>query len=185
MTVGSQTVGNWSIKAELNGEKNGWHQIGHDQSWNKSTQFPIDLKPGSTLWFSTTFDYSSLPVHPDFQASLSLRILGKNARATIYLNGYLIGRWISDDRFLQRGNWISVIRNLWTHYTPIDDFPLSDSRLVKGTNKLVITFEDVSDEHGVHPGVIETLLIRNSAEILKQTDQGVMFTDQVLEKIRL
>ena len=90
-------------------------------------------------------------------APVSLRLKGQYAKATIYLNGTLVGRWLSGREWIRRGTWLLPTRDLWARINP-DQIPLPTGYLNKDENTLAIIFEDTSDLRG-DQGYIEDLSI--------------------------
>ncbi|HSW60344.1 MAG TPA: hypothetical protein VLJ60_06060, partial [bacterium] len=96
-------------------------------------------------------------------APVSLKLIGKNAKATLFLNGRLIGRWISDSSWLERGTWTRSVRNMWSEADP-DIFPLPAGIINEGRNSLALLFEDASggnsgEEDDFKAGSIDELSI--------------------------
>ena len=78
------------------GERTGFTLPGYpDRSWSQVTLPHPDATPG-TSWYRTTFD---LHLPADQDVPLGLRFTddpARHYRALIYLNGWLIGRYIND-----------------------------------------------------------------------------------------
>lgn len=78
------------------GERNGWYLPGFpDAAWLPVTQAPTS-NPAGVTWYRTTFD---LHLPQDQDAAIALQLddtKDRNYRALIYLNGWLIGRYIND-----------------------------------------------------------------------------------------
>ncbi|HEV2779938.1 MAG TPA: beta-galactosidase [Actinophytocola sp.] len=78
------------------GERNGYHLPGFpDRRWQPVTLPHPDTTPG-TAWYRTTFE---LRLPPDQDVPIALRFTddpARHYRALVYLNGWLIGRYIND-----------------------------------------------------------------------------------------
>jgi beta-galactosidase GanA len=78
------------------GERNGYHLPGFpDQHWQRVSLPHPDSTPG-TSWYRTTFDLR-LPAGQD--VPLGIRLTddpARHYRALIYLNGWLVGRYVND-----------------------------------------------------------------------------------------
>ncbi|MBN2722660.1 MAG: beta-galactosidase [Deltaproteobacteria bacterium] len=131
------------------------------------------LSKGSISWFQTEFNYSGSDI------PISLHLKGTHLLAKIWLNGNLIGRWISDEGFISKGTWSRSIRNMWMNTSP-DNFPLAFSRLKYGTNKLTIVFMDCSDEDE-NPSLDSMEIIYSPEE--KSNIEGITVNSPVFEKI--
>ncbi len=84
----------------LYGERNGWHLPGYpDADWTRVTlpdHWAADGVPPGVGWYRTGFD---LNLPPGTDVPIGLRIADDKARhyrALIYLNGWLLGRYIND-----------------------------------------------------------------------------------------
>jgi hypothetical protein len=113
-------------------------------------------------WYRTAFRADELPDPARFHAPVVLHLEGRSSKATLYLNGHLVGRWLSDTDWLGRGTWARPTRDMWMNTSP-DDFPISAETLLPGRNTLAIAFEDGSgpDEP---PGTIDRLELRYHRE---------------------
>ncbi|KAJ3107846.1 hypothetical protein HDU97_003194 [Phlyctochytrium planicorne] len=80
----------------------------------RNTSLPLSLQPGEIIWLTMEIDPSSLPDPSTWTTSLQLRLHGQNAMATIYWNGRLIGRWLSDEKWIAKGNWAKPLRGPWS-----------------------------------------------------------------------
>ena len=77
-------------------------------------------------------------------APMALRLKGRNLMGEIWLDGTLIGRWLSDEGWLKRGFWGRGQRDMWMN-TPPDDFPLTVEALADGRgHRLQVILRDVS-----------------------------------------
>ena len=135
-----------------------------DSNW-QNISFPGELSRGDVAWYRTQFDRSDLPSQEKLHAPVVLTLEGINAKATIFLNGRLIGRWLSDSDWLQRGFWGRAQRDMWMNTNP-DDFPINMDMLnPAGTpNTLAIVFEDTSGAKDERGGSIDTIQINYARE---------------------
>ena len=107
----------------------------------------MNLAKGEVRWYRAKFDAAQLPNGNTLSAPLSLRFDGQRVKATIWLNGQLIGRWLSGDGWLDNGFWGRALRDMWMNTNP-DYLPISTTGLnPTGTqNVLAVAFEDVSSD---------------------------------------
>jgi len=162
--VGKRPLKHWSVRANLQGEVNGYDTAHFDDNhWQQQT-IPLNLKKGDVTWYRASFNTSALPNQSDFHAPVVLTLKGTNTKATIFLNGRLIGRWISDNDWLSRGFWGRAQRDMWMNTDP-DDFPVNHGLLKPPgeENTLAIVFEDTSG-HTDNAGVVEVLEINYARE---------------------
>lgn len=162
--VGWRKLENWSMRADLGGEMAGYAQTNYNDSNWSNTSFPRSLNKGDIQWYRTSFDAADLPDADNFHAPVVIALQGKNAKASIYVNGRKIGRWISDTNWLSRGFWGRAIRNMWMNTNP-DHFPLDRSLLKPAgqQNTIAIVFEDTSSDKEA-AGNISKLAIEYSQE---------------------
>jgi len=160
--VGDLNLDRWSARAELGGERRGVFAPGYDDSAWPTAQVPLALEPGDIRWYRTSFSAGDLPDPARFHAPAVLHLEGRASKATIYLNGRLIGRWLSDTGWLRQGTWARPTRDMWMN-TPPDDFPISVEALRPGENQLAIAFEEAS-RAGEEPGVVERIELRYHRE---------------------
>ena len=162
--VGKHLLKKWSVKASLQGEIDGYDTAHFDDShWDQQT-IPLNLEKGDVTWYRTSFDTSALPNQSDFHAPVVLTLKGANTKATIFLNGRLIGRWVSDNNWLSRGFWGRAQRDMWMNTDP-DDFPINHGLLKPPgeENTLAVVFEDTSG-HADNAGVVDVLEINYARE---------------------
>jgi len=145
--LGGTNLTNWSLRADLNGERIGLMNNSYSDSAWQSTTLPMSLAKGEVRWYRAKFDAAQLPNSNALSAPLSLRFDGQRVKATIWLNGQLIGRWLSGDGWLDNGFWGRALRDMWMNTNP-DYFPISTTGLnAAGTpNVLAVAFEDVSSD---------------------------------------
>ncbi len=167
--VGNARLTNWQVRPELGGERAGWPTAPAGAAWTDAS-IPMQLDRGDVRWYRTTLRTTDLPDPSAHHAPAVLHLEGQNTKATIYLNGRLIGRWLSDEAWLRRGTWARGIRNMWMNTNP-DDIPVPIELLRSGDNDLVIAFEDTSgdDQPG---GRIDALRLRYNQEVKSRDDAG-------------
>lgn len=163
--LGWRNLSNWSVKKDLSGEVLGYQTPDFDDSSWDTISLPGQLEKGDVLWYRTRFDRSDLPDPDTLLAPVVLTLEGKSAKATIFVNGRLIGRWISDTGWLERGFWGRAQRDMWMNTSP-DDFPVNVDMLnPAGTpNTLAIVFEDTSGAKDNTGGRIDTIQLNYARE---------------------
>lgn len=162
--LGKRDLTDWSVKKDLGGEALGYQNPEFDDSSWDTLSLPGELGKGDVLWYRTSFDRSDLPNPDNIHAPVVLTLEGKNSKATIFVNGRLIGRWISDTGWLERGFWGRAQRDMWMNTSP-DDFPINVDMLnPAGTpNTLAIVFEDTSGAKD-DAGHIDTIQLNYARE---------------------
>lgn len=183
--VGDSPIVNWKVKGGLEGEEKGYFSPDFlDYKFEKKS-VPFSLKPGEILWYRTSFDSNDLPKSNDWFAPLSMQLKGENTKASIYLNGRLVGRWLSDEKWLQRGGWFKPSKNMWSAY-PKDSFPIPSEVLKRGRNLISIAFEDTSDStKNEAPGKVLDINIDISREYMKRTESGIENVPALYKKIEI
>ncbi len=142
--VGGNALSLWSVAGGLGGERGGYMSPSYnDSAWSTWT-LPMNLARGEVRWYRTTFNQAQLPSLQQVDAPLALHLTGTHVKATVWLNGQLIGRWVSGDGWLGRGFWGRALRDMWMSTDP-DYLPLSQRSLFPAgqNNVLAIAFEDV------------------------------------------
>ncbi len=161
--LGGQALTRWEARAQLGGERSGWQLPQTGAAWPHQA-LPTTLERGAITWYRVTLDPATLPDPARFHAPAVLRLRGHDVKATIWLNGRLIGRWLSDDDWLRRGNWARGIRNMWMNTSP-DEFPIDAETLRRdGTDVLVFAFEDASGSAGSGGRIEELGLVAATEE---------------------
>ncbi|HYX37676.1 MAG TPA: beta-galactosidase [Oligoflexus sp.] len=161
---GKVEIKNWSVRSGLSGERQGLPMESQLQTNRKQVSMPLDLPRGAVSWYQTSFRKDNLLDTRDWSAPLALVIKGRSAKATIYVNGHLIGRWLSDEDWMRRGSWIRPVRDIWMNTSP-DSFPVTTGILRDGDNILSIAFEDTSDSTtNQATGRIESLKLQTTQE---------------------
>jgi hypothetical protein len=159
--VGWRKLSHWAVSAGLHGENAGYQSPQFDDRHWASQTLPTTLAKGDVKWYRTHFDAADLANNADFHAPLVLALKGINAKATIYLNGRLIGRWISDNQWLERGFWGRAQRDMWMNTSP-DEFPIDRQQLNPAgqENTLAVVFEDTSGSSDSTGGSIDSMQLK-------------------------
>jgi hypothetical protein len=129
------------------------------------TEFPYTFNSGESVRYTTHFATEEIPSRDDFHAPMVIEIKGKSSKGTIFLNGRLIGRWLSDNDWLAQGSWVRGRRDMWMTISP-DHFPIAPGTLYDDgqANELVVLFEDVSDADSNRTGYIDSVRLTYSEE---------------------
>jgi hypothetical protein len=174
-SLGGVPIRGWSVRAGLGGDLGGWAGAFAGAARGFAPRsLPLELERGGVTWFRTRFRDDALPDPRLVFAPAVLRLRGTRARAAIYLNGRLIGRWLSDDAWLRRGAWVRPTRSAWMN-TPADDFPVARELVVDGENELVLVVEDTSDAtRGEAPGRIDSVELVPASENLARAADGTI-----------
>ena len=127
--------------------------------------FPYEFRAGESMRYETTFATEDLPGNDSFHAPIVLALEGRSSKATVFLNGRLIGRWLVTTTGLT--GLLS-----WTpgHVDAFESRPfpnrsghsLSDGR----ENELVILFEDVSVADSSARGRVDEISLTYSEDML-------------------
>lgn len=146
--IGNRDLTQWTVGTQLGGERAGYFRPDYNaEAWKKVDGRSLALEKGDILWYRTEFTRDQLPKPDEWAAPVVLNLKGQGAKATIFLNGQMIGRWLSDENWLQKGFWGRPQRGMWVPLSA-DMFPVpyemlySDGRL----NTLSIAFEDTSTD---------------------------------------
>lgn len=162
--VGATKLKSWSLRAGLGGENVGFASPAYDdRQWTPAPN-AVTLQKGDIRWLRTTFNTEDLPDAEKLQAPIVLALKGKRCKASIFLNGNLIGRWISDNEWLGHGFWGSGIRDMWMNTDP-DHFPIDAGQLNQTgkPNVLAIAFEDASSATQA-PGTVDEMRLQYATE---------------------
>jgi hypothetical protein len=154
----------WKMRPGLAGQLAGYEGSDFDDSSWQADSVPMTLNKGQIRWYRASFRLSELQTPSDLLAPLVLELKGRRSKATIYLNGQLIGRWLSDEEWLQRGSFARPRRDMWIANDP-DHYPIPRELLHADDrdNHLAIIFEDASHS-SESAGRIETLRLRYNQE---------------------
>lgn len=184
-TLNGQALIDWKLRAGLGGDGQGYPAKPADPSTWKPAIFPLQLEPGSVRWYEFSIQKSDLPPQSSWQTPLAITLRGRSTKATIYLNGRLIGRWLSDVDWIHRGNWARPLRDMWMNTDP-DSFPFSPEMLKDGSNRILLLVEDGSDQTvGDPPGRIESATLELAREERALTDGNTVYVSKPLRKIAL
>ena len=183
--IGGNDLTNWSVRADLGGERSGLMSSAYNDSGWAGYSLPMSLAKGEVRWYRAKFDAAQLPSADSLYAPLSLRLGGQRMKATIWLNGQLVGRWMSGDGWIGRGFWGRAMRDMWMNTDP-DYFPISRSGLnPAGTpNTLAIAFEDVSGGSDA-AGTVSEVALAYSPEIRGSLNGQTVLVPQPRGKMAL
>ncbi|MFW7379790.1 MAG: beta-galactosidase [Oligoflexus sp.] len=173
----------WKVRSELTGERQNF-STELDESWQAHSGLP-KLNKGEVLWYRKQFPTSQLPSPEYLHAPLVLNLQGQRSKATIHLNGRMLGRWLSDADWLSQGSWASPQRGMWVPLNA-DHFPLPRElmRAQGMVNDLVIVFEDTS--HSDAPaGQIEKVELIYNQENLRWNGSKEVFLEGVRARKKL
>jgi hypothetical protein len=122
-----------------------------DPQWAASfapAALPVALSDGGTVWLRAEFDTDDVPrAAAGAILPLALRLGGRSLTAVVWLNGRMIGRWISDTDWLTQGAPVPAVRDTFVPPgAPRDELPLAGALLAPpgGRNVLVVALEDQS-----------------------------------------
>jgi hypothetical protein len=184
-TFNDKPIMNWKLKPNLGGIEREYHKPNfNDEKW-KTIKVPIVLSKGDVLWYRTTFHSKEFPQNENWFVPMSLKLKGKNAKASIYLNGRLIGRWLSDNDWMKKGGWFQPVREMWTT-SSVDEFPVCKNSLKPGKNVISIAFEDTSDTMNKNSkGIIDEISLKVSKEGTIMGYDGIENKEVIHQKITL
>jgi hypothetical protein len=190
--LGQKAITQWKLRAGLGGEGNGFTSGGSfgvgatpaaGASGAQGADFPMALKAGEVSWYRTVFSTKDLPSPSTWSAPAALVLKGRSAKASVYLNGRLVARWLSDNDWLKRGSWLQPTRNMWVQLTA-DEYPLPRESMKEGDNTLVIALEDTSDATvGAPPGTVAQAELQFAKEIKVWNGQGIDYADRVHQRV--
>ncbi|RZA26249.1 MAG: hypothetical protein EOP10_04215 [Proteobacteria bacterium] len=162
VSLGSIKLDKWQISGGMSAERD------TAPTATTPTAFPLTLEKGAVTVLRGTLNKDLWMDREQWSIPLALKLSGRNAKATIYLNGTIIGRWLSDEGWMQRGSWMTPIRTMWSSVDP-NTFPLSYGSLKDGNNELKIIVEDCS-EIGKSVGTVEAISVELQPEEKTATD---------------
>ncbi|KAJ3308627.1 hypothetical protein HDU76_003859 [Blyttiomyces sp. JEL0837] len=156
VTFSGVPVTDWVLKHKTVGEDLGYQEAGFDDSNWEVRSVPVTLSPGEIVWYRFALERDILPVQELWNGPWNLRLQGVNTKATIYLNGRLIGRWLSDVNWMRRGTWCKSLRGPWS-VADEDETPIEPSlfRQDGQQNILAIRFEDAGTFD--NPGIVQSV----------------------------
>ncbi len=182
--LGGVPVRAWRLRAGLGGDVEGWAAELDQPGWAEA-HVPLLLAPGQVLWYRTRFRGDALPDPAAWFAPVVLSLQGQRSRATIYLNGRIIGRWLAPDANLRRGSWLRPTRDAWMNTSP-DDFPVARQLLREGDNTLVVVLEDMSDaSRGEPAGQLDALALRPARENRSAQGTSVSYVEAPLARFEV
>ncbi len=184
--IGPLALTQWRVRESFSGELAGYAVKDIDESEWQEHEGAFQLKKGDILWYRTELDTDELPKADRWAAAPVLRLKGQRIKATVYFNGKILGRWLSDTNWLQKGYWGRAQRGMWVDLSP-DDFPLPpEIWFDEGRrNTLAISFEDCSAP-GEEPGFAEApILTLNEEDIQWKGSEmlrgpGLRWRDEVI-----
>ena len=143
--LGDEPLNTWSARAGLGGEIAGWQRPDLDDGDWSEQNLPLRPGKGAITWLRTEFATTDLPRPDRHHAPVALELLGRNSKATLYVNGRILGRWLSDSGWLQQGFWGRPQRGMWVGLSA-DQFPVPREllRTDGSPNSLVLVLEDTS-----------------------------------------
>lgn len=143
--IGNIKLENWAVRKDLTGELAGYGEAALDDRHWQVDAIPMQLDKGDVRWYRSRFETSELNSHDDVVVPIVLQLKGRSIKATIFVNGRLIGRWLSDSEWLGRGTWVTVQRAMWVQVDP-DHFPIPHELLYQDgrDNVVSIALEDSS-----------------------------------------
>jgi hypothetical protein len=175
--IGKRDLTQWKVGTQLSGEKAGYaHPEFKPTDWRSVDGRSLSLEKGDILWYRTGFATAQLPQSDQWAAPIVLNLKGQGAKATIFLNGQMIGRWLSDENWLQKGFWGRPQRGMWVSLSA-DMFPLPYEMLYQDgrANTLAIAFEDTSTDKDP-AGRIENISLQYNQEGLEWQNQTIQRT---------
>ena len=90
-----------------------------------TTSLPLKVELGQIKWAIFTIPPIS------HQTPLSLKVKGHGIKATFYINNIVIGKWISDESILMKGNYYRISREAWSLLNT-DHYPISKAITTNG-----------------------------------------------------
>jgi hypothetical protein len=172
--IGHRDLTQWKVGTQLGGERAGFARPDFNtDGWKKVDGRMLALEKGDILWYRTAITKDQLPRPDQWAAPLVLNLKGQGAKATIFLNGQMIGRWLSDESWLQKGFWGRPQRGMWVRLSP-DMFPIPYEMLYNDgrPNTLSIAFEDTSTDKNP-AGRIENISLQYNQEGLEWRNNAV------------
>jgi hypothetical protein len=172
--LAGQNLTEWRLRAGFSGQNQGYFREDYDDSNWSSARLPLQLTRGDIRWYRTKFQTKEIQ-RDNLAAPVVLQLQGQNCKATIYLNGHLIGRWLSDEAWLAHGGYIRPLLWMWSVLNP-NHFPLATSRLKPSgeENTLAVVFEDTSID-AEQPGQVEAMsIIYNEEEKATRDDATIL-----------
>ena len=182
--IGNHILVNWSVRSKLSGERQGFHLANSELRDWRPDKLPIALTKGEVRWFRTQFNREDIEQKHMGEAPVVLALKGRSSKATIYLNGRLIGRWNSDSDWLKQGSWFEAKRSMWVPLDA-DHFPIPLQILRPDQpNDLVIALEDTS--HSDKPaGRLDSLSLEYNEEQFIWQDSALIRTSGALWRTNL
>ncbi len=124
----------------------------------------VKFAPGAQSVACLNLAKTDLKTNLEYDVPMVAELKGKNAKATLFLNGIAVGRWISDNDWLKKGTWANPTRILWMRTNP-NHFPIDALSLHDGNNDLCALIDDVSLPAEAQRGFLESFRILNNEEM--------------------
>jgi hypothetical protein len=175
--IGDLPLTQWKIGTQLGGERAGYMKPNLDLTgWTSRDGRSLSLEKGDIVWYRSDFATHELPRPDQWAAPLVLRLQGSGVKATIFLNGQMIGRWISDEKWLQKGFWGRPQRGMWVGLSA-DEFPVPYEMLNHDgrPNTLAIAFEDTSTDQDP-AGLVKDISLQFNHEGMEWRNDSVQRT---------
>ncbi|KAJ3109458.1 hypothetical protein HDU96_007222 [Phlyctochytrium bullatum] len=152
-----------------------------NRGW-EATSVPFTLKPGEIRWVRWDLDPAALPDPDAWTAALNLRLEGCNTMATVWINGRLVGRWISDEGWLNRGNWAKTIRGPWS-VGDEDEIPVQVATLPRDRRSVVmIRFVDCGTfENPGSVNAVDVVVSKNEERFVRANGEGVALSTSLFK----
>ena len=165
--IGNISLKHWKLLRGIHPISSTQSLLAH-QSEQVDAALPLELKRGASVWWETKITKEMLPSLSHIDAPFALELKGSNCKGTVYLDGQVLGRWISDETWLQKGTWVKPIRNPWVDLSP-DHFPLPLASILHNNDsiRLAVLFEDTSSLADNRPAKIESIKL-----VLNQEEKG-------------
>lgn len=175
-------LSNWRLRPGLSDhEPNTLRSSLKRLPWQVNYGIP-QLKKGKALSFLYTFKKADLPDRSIYEAPITLALKGRSTKATIYLNGRLLGRWLSDTNWLSQGSWLRPKRNMWSSLSA-DHFPIPYELMYDDVdNELIIIFEDTSSDKST-VGNIERVKLEYNHEGINWSKKGPIITKGIRARV--
>ena len=165
----------WRYRAGLHGERHHWAGA-VDPAGAVEAKLPLSLSSGATVWYRTTLAGPTLPPKT-LRAPLVLALEGEGLIATVFVNGVLIGRWISDNETLASDSYGNGRRDQWVpEEISYDEIYVPRSLLHGGTNVVALALESLVKgpyaRRGAVSSKLRSLSLRYSADGFDKTKDG-------------
>ena len=130
----------------------------------KDRKLPFPIKNGQVVWISFTVDPIS------HATPLSLKLHGIGLKGVLYINDKVIGKWISGDSILKKGNFYTATRETFSLLDK-DHYPIPKALCTSGFN-LVLELD--GREEGA---ILNSISISDSEELIARN--GTVYSQHV------